>query len=410
MAKWSLSLPLLLCAAGSAFAEPAEVLTLQRVIELATDATAPVRVARTRVDEARGILTGAGLRFSENPAIEALVGPRWAGGRSTDTEIALSLPIELGGKRGKRIRVAEAAIASANLGVGDARRRAGGAAVVAFYRVLHAQQGRDVALGRKALADEFLAAATERQRAGDVALFEVHLAESEVARADSDVAAARRDIARARSQLAGALGRRSSRGFTVEGELSDRSLLATVGQARPADRADVRVAGAELAVANAEVSLADAERYPALAFRLSYAREEDADILLGGIALTLPLFQRAQGPRKEARARRDRAQIELEAATATAASELEGARAAYREAVEAVRLLEERALPRTSENAALAAESYRAGKIDLAALLIIRRDALEVRRELLDQSLEAALAGVDLWVAAGAPIPTRRQP
>ena len=56
------------------------------------------------------IYPGAGLRFSENPAIEALVGPRWAGGRSTDTEIALSVPIELGGKRGKRLRVAEAAV------------------------------------------------------------------------------------------------------------------------------------------------------------------------------------------------------------------------------------------------------------------------------------------------------------
>ena len=44
-----------------------------------------------------------------------------------------------------------------------------------------------------------------------------------------------------------------------------------------------------------------------------------------------------------------------------------------------------------------------AGKIDFSALLVIRRDALETRREHLDRQLEAALAAVDYWAARGAP-------
>jgi cobalt-zinc-cadmium efflux system outer membrane protein len=68
-----------------------------------------------------------------------------------------------------------------------------------------------------------------------------------------------------------------------------------------------------------------------------------------------------------------------------------------------VALLEKRALPRALDNEALAREAHRAGKIDLAAFLLIRRDALDVRREHLDRLLDAALAGIDLWVAVGAP-------
>ena len=46
-------------------------------------------------------------------------------------------------------------------------------------------------------------------------------------------------------------------------------------------------------------------------------------------------------------------------------------------------------------------ESYRAGKMDLPALLLVRRDLLETRREYLDRLLDAALAGIDLAVARG---------
>jgi cobalt-zinc-cadmium efflux system outer membrane protein len=50
----------------------------------------------------------------------------------------------------------------------------------------------------------------------------------------------------------------------------------------------------------------------------------------------------------------------------------------------------------------MARESYRAGKMDLPAVLVVRREALDTRREYLDRLLEAALSGIDLAVATGA--------
>jgi cobalt-zinc-cadmium efflux system outer membrane protein len=119
------------------------------------------------------------------------------------------------------------------------------------------------------------------------------------------------------------------------------------------------------------------------------------------VSVALPLFNPRRGAVLEAQARSDRARIAAEARRAGISSETEGARRAYRAAVESVRRLEEEAQPRQLESEALAREGYRAGKINLATLLQVRRDALDTRREYLDRLLEAAEAGVELASAAG---------
>lgn len=123
------------------------------------------------------------------------------------------------------------------------------------------------------------------------------------------------------------------------------------------------------------------------------------DILLGGLAVSLPIFNRAQGERIEARARQDRARVEFAALEKTVATQRDAARASFAAAVAAVDILDTRALPLAAENEQLAQESYRAGKLDLPSLLIIRRDALATRATHLDRLRDAALAGVDLAVA-----------
>jgi hypothetical protein len=60
------------------------------------------------------------------------------------------------------------------------------------------------------------------------------------------------------------------------------------------------------------------------------------------------------------------------------------------------------AVPLSVENAIAAAASYRAGKMELGTLLVIRREVLDTRREHLDRLLAAALAAVDLWITRGA--------
>jgi cobalt-zinc-cadmium efflux system outer membrane protein len=346
-----------------------------------------------------------GARARENPTVDVAAGPRWASETTTDVEVSLAVPVDLAGRRGARIAAAEAEAARDERLAEDAVRAASGEAVAAFYRVLFAERRLKLSEDWLALAEELHRTAVERQRAGDIAQFEVNLADADVGRAASAVAAEKSLVARARGQLAAALGLAELP--AVEGDLGDRRLFDTTSAAT---RDDLRAAAAERDVARAEASLSDARRWPGIDLRVSYAREEDADILLGGIGITLPLFDRGQGDAARAGARRERAEAELDAKTTAATAEAAGAREAYRLAIEAVAILEQRALPRAVENEALAREAYRAGKIDLAAFLLIRRDALDVRREHLDRLLEAALAGIDLWVAVGAPTAKDTQP
>lgn len=392
-----LMLCIVLFTASSARGDTA-TLTRDRVIELARARAPQVLVAQTRVSEARGGVTSARLLARDNPVIEALAGPRWGDERSTDVEVGLAIPIELGGRRGKRTDAARAELRAAEHLTTDEQRRAIGVALAAYYRVLHADALVALAGKRKTLAQELLAVGEARLKAGgDVTKLDLNLARNELALAESEIQVASSSATRARADLAAVLGLKTADVATVTGDLADRRLFDMVVATK--ERSDLAARRDEVTAASALVRVADADRWPSLSLRVAYAREDrGTDILLGGVALSLPLFNRGQGERIAARARHERARVELTALENTIAAESDAARGSYVAAVSAVEILEKRALPLATENEQLAQESYRAGKLELPALLVIRRDALATRATHLDRLRDAAVAGVELAV------------
>jgi len=378
------------------------ILTLARVIEFAAANAPDVRFSITRVAEGEARLAGAQARTRENPKMDLATGPRNGPESSVDVEVGLEIPFELGGRREKRIAVAQAGIEREVQAAEDVRRRAVAAAVGAYYRVLHAEEVLRFARDRKTLADELVRIARERHLAGDAARFEVNLAQTEVARAENDVSSAQGRIALARTALAQTLGLSSGAELRIVGDIKERGFFDTIRSAPvPRERADLLAALADVEVSRAAVLLAEAERLPDLAFRLSYKREGNDNIAIGGITVSLPFLNPRRGPVQEARIQNQRAQIVAEVRKAAITAESEGARRAYDTAVEAVRRIEAEGLPLQQENVSLATESYRAGKINLSTLLQVRRDALDTRREYLERLLEAAETGVELASASG---------
>ncbi len=378
------------------------VLTLARVIELAAANAPEVRLSTTRVAEKEAKLAGARVRTLESPKMDLAAGRRNGPEGSVEVEVGFEIPFELGSRREKRIAVAQAGIQREKHATGDVRRHAVTAAVGAYYRVLQAEERLRFARDRKTLADELLRIARERHLAGDVAKFEVNLAQTEFARAESDISSAQGRIALARTALARTLGLSSGADLQIVGEIKERSFFDAIRSApAPRERADLLAALADVEGSRAAVSLAEAERLPDLAFRLSYKREGKENIALGGITVSLPFLNPRQGPLQEARVQNQRAQIAAEVRQAAITAEIEGARRAYDAAVESVRRIEADGLTLQQENESMAGESYRAGKINLSTLLQVRRDALETRREYLKRLLEAAEAGVELASASG---------
>jgi len=395
----------------TAFAFPASVtaadvdegvLTLARVIELAAANAPDVRLSITRVAEGEARLAGAQARTRENPKMDLATGPRNGPESSVDVEVGLEIPFELGGRREKRIAVAQAGVQREMQATEDVRRRAVAAAVGAYYRVLHAEERLRFARDRKTLADELVRIARERHLAGDAARFEVNLAQTEVARAENDVSSAQGRIALARTALAQTLGLSSGAELRIVGDIKERGFFDTIRSAPvPRERADLLAALADVEASRAAILLAEAERLPDLAFRMSYKREGNDNIAIGGITVSLPFLNPSQGPVQQARIQNQRAQIVAEVRKAAIAAEIEGARRAYDTAVESVRRIEAEGLPLQQENVSLATESYRAGKINLSTLLQVRRDVLDTRREYLERLLEAAETGVELASASG---------
>ncbi len=401
LARWLLSVPIVMVGVSSASAEET-ALTLPRVIELARTRAPAAVIARARVDEERSALVGARRLSTRNPVIGADVGPRWSDGTdgtSTDARASLSVPLDLGGRRGKRVAVAEADIGREQLEAQNTERVALGQAVVAYYEVLHADRTHALAEERVRLAEAAEQIARQRSRAGDVAEFEVDLARGEVARARSSIASAKSGQTRARARLAAILGLDS---VSVVGDLADRKLL-EVDTKAPV-RADLRALAQEAELGKAEALLARAQRWPSLDFRVTYEQESDSKIGLAGISIELPFFDRGQGDEARARARTKRAELELQLRTTVATIEVTTALNTYASSIEAVGILETDAVPLSVKNQTAATASYAAGKIELGSLLVIRREALDTRREHIDRLRDAALAAVDLWIARGAPL------
>ena len=390
----------LLLAARASAQPSADSLTAERVVALARARAPQVRIAEAGVLEARGRLAGARAPARENPVIEGVAATDGRFERRTEWE--LTVPVGIGPGWAGRVGVARAELERERQLVADARRGAVGAALAAWYRVLHASRRVGLARERLTVAADLRRSAAERHQSGDAPRLEVLLSETEEVRAQSELLAEEQWLARERVALAAALGLPSGERLVVTGDLADRSLLeSTLEGAAPERRADVLAADHEVRAARAARNLARGDLLPGLAFRLNYGHDNGGRLVQPGLAVTVPLFQHGQESRALAHAREQRARAVLERAEHAAAAEAEGLARVFDQAGRAADSLAVRALPRVAESEAMVRESHRAGKIDLTGLLLVRRDLLETRREYLDRLLDVALAGIDLAVARG---------
>ena len=393
---------LLLAQAAAAATQPnspTDSLTAERVVALARASAPRVRVAEARVQEARGRLSGARALGRENPSFEGVAATE---GPEQRTEWELTVPLQFGIGRSSGIGVASAELKRDTELLADARRGAVGAALAAYYRVLHGSARVGLARERLDVSREIRRSAAERHRSGDVPRLELLLAETEEVRAESELLAEEQSMARERIDLAVTLGLASGLNLSVAGDLGDRGYLARTLESPPTERrADVLAAEQEVRASGSARTHARSSILPGLEFLLHYDHEDGESVLKPGVGVTVPLFQHGQESRATAGAREQNAKSELEATRNAAAAEAEGLERVYAGATRAAEQLGTRAIPHVDESERMIRESYLAGKIALPAMLFVRRDLLDARREYLDRLLDAALAAIDLAVARG---------
>ena len=378
-------------------------LTMDQALRIARERAPTILSARIRVEEARGRLTTASVRFRENPVVDAFAGTRSGNSdHSGEAEFGVMQMFETGGRRDARMAAASAAVDRASADVDVATRELLRDVALSFQRALHAAERLRFANDTATLALDGLRSAERRNQLGEVPLLDVHVARVGWAGNRSDAQAAEAELSTSVGALRLLLGLDPRQPLAVDGDLRARESLDLNGLlAQAAERPELRSLAASSREAEADARLGKGFTRPDFGLGVRYARDEGDNVILGGVSLILPVFERGQGIRAEAAARSQRLRLELDTTRRAIESEVRTAFDAWRHRVDAVDQFETEALTSLEETERLARRGYETGAFNVVELLLLRRETVQVRRMYLDRLLDAATARIELEAAAG---------
>jgi cobalt-zinc-cadmium efflux system outer membrane protein len=322
----------------------------------------------------------------------------------------LAVPLELGGKRSRRLAVAEAAVRTADAEI---------AQVIAETRnaVRRAYFDRAVAEARFALFEDLQAittrvrdAAQQRFDAGDAPRLEVLQAELALAQAENQVTGARGTAVAARMQFNTLLGLPIDAQTTLAPPALEAPMTyeAALARAKTAS-AELTVIDRRLDEQRARVALAKALRTPDLTPEGSVTRGfgEGAEFQTGwkaAVAVTMPLFTSHKAGVVLEESTLSQLTAERTAAEARIASEVAAATAIADAQRQQYLRYRDQIVPQAIQVENLANDAYRLGQTGIAAYLLALQATRDVRLAALQAEAELQTALTDLEKAIGAPL------
>ena len=373
-----------------------------------------LRVARQRLALGDAAIAGASPVLPDNPEVTVGMGPRLGNdGTRTDLHGSVSQRFEIAGERGLRREAAQRTRERLAAELDEARWEVHREVHAAFHRALVARE-RGAAAARLLQFQERLLDITQRRlRAGDVSQLDVRLAEGELAQARVATLAAEQDYLRARLELAARAGWPATHPPEPAGALDEprdppsSEILAQTAQ-RHQPRLRTLIAAQKEALAR--IPAADRDAWPEPALGLEVTREGapaglEETIVLGTLSVPIPIAQRNQGARAEARAEARIAEAEQAAFDAQLGIRIEQDRAAVMAAASRVRTYGSEILPTFEENLRLIERAFELGEIDILQVSVARERFLRIRTDVLDAyadyfqaiaDLEASI-GTELW-------------
>lgn len=373
---------------------------------------------RQEIEIARGQLTQARV-LALNPELELRAPGAGSSGAIGEFEISLSQEIEIAGQRGLRIRAAGLGLDRAEAAVEDAARRTLADVSHAFFAALAAQQRVAVMAELLDLGQQLVDVTRIQAIEGEISVMEANLAEIEAGRARAHMLAAERDALSAQLELLERIGIPPGQEIRLEFDMREipdpatlnPDSLITLALAR---RPDLTARDRAVDQHDARAGLARRERVPNPRIGLFVEREERFSNIRGaalpearfespriglGVSVPIPLFQRGQGITAEHLARSDQARYDRQATELAIRVQVTDAARAYRSADEEVRVFERDVLLPARVNQQLLDTAFRAGKVALPTLLLLRNQLLDVEISYWDAWLAERRALVDLQSA-----------
>jgi len=381
-------------AIGPAWADPVpsyeELLERIGLTPGALEADALVDAAEARVRQA-GVRPNPALSLEAENAFGS--GP-FSGYDNAETTLSVSQDLELWGRRGARVGVAQAEGRTSLLRRDLATLDAAGRLALAYAEAEAAER-------RLQLAQEALDLTIADARAlmilveeGREPLFRGIQSQSQAAaaRAALDEAQAERDAAFARLTAVAMLPNPMT---SIGASLLDREPPALVPT--PSTSPEVRVAEAERAAAESRIEVERVRARPDVRVSVGVRRyeAEDATALTFGVSMPLPLFDRNRGNYDAAQAEFRAADARVMAATQTAQADLAGAEARLRSANSRV-WATDGGVTAAEEAYRLSRIGFEAGRISQLELSSSRAALIAARNAAVDARLARVRAEVDL--------------
>lgn len=378
--------------------------------------------ARLEIDRARARLTRAGTR--PNPSFDITVsnGNPVNNPGERGTAVGVTVPLELGGKRARRIEVAELELTSAEAEFADRERRLMSDIRLAFTDAASARRDLELTDETLSLQGKLAEIVRVRVEQGDAPPLDARLLSVEIERLRSGRAllAAKLENALTRLKLLSAWPPDDSFLPADEaGEATADPPFATVEEATATalrDRPDLRSARLTETAAEAGVKLARAEGVPPASVSIGYSADrsfpalpvplvsalDQARFLKVGFSIGIPVFDRNQAGRADAAAlmaqtrhRREFAEQAVRADVRIAFDRLVAARTA-------VGILKAGALDPSAENLATVRGAYDIGAFRITDVITEQRRSLDARREYVEALTELFRARIALDTAVGA--------
>ena len=301
---------------------------------------------------------------------------------ASETTYSLSMPLELGGKRAVRTRVAQAEQAYVQVGSNAARAEAALKVTQAFIALAASERRLSAAQRRQALAEQAEHAARVRVRAGKVSPIDEQRAAAQ--RISATVAAERAGRALGLAQTRLARLTSMQRPFAIAAPWFDNPAITSALETQGTPLA-IAGAQAQLDVASARVDAARRARIPDLSVSAGTRRFKDSgdSAAVFAVSVPLPIFNRGNAELSRARAELTQAEAERSAATL----EFDEALAAAR-----VDLVDAQAAAASANGPELAAaeEAARIARIGYAEGKFSQLDLIEAERQL-SQTRDAAI-------------------
>lgn len=359
-------------------------LTVERLIELGQSRRADLLAARQRLAIAQGRLQQANLR--PNPTLDAEYGsPRFLGGEAErDFSVGVSQTFELGGKRNRRVAVAELELLQIRAEVTALERQLAVEIRTAYTNALAAARQLDV-LERLIAADNEIVRVTEaRLKEGDVAPLDVNLVKVEADRLKIQTIQARSDLETQLLQIRALIGAEEAETIKLAAQ-ADRPPRLDLGlneltEIALRERADLQAARLGEQLGAARINLAKANAVPNVAGSVKYSRSKQIigfpaaigggtvnrdNELTFGVSVEIPVFNRNQGEIASATGEQFQAVRQREFLEANIRRDVAVAFRKYRAAAETLVIYSTQILPRAEANLQTVRSAYGFGEFSV---------------------------------------------